>query len=369
MHGLYERGVVEVVPTNGPWIQVMAAWNGYRVWDYAGPAMTRFTLTDSPLVSPWNEILSQGLRRDPSDPAPFDEPMWCDRWIAEALLQGRKPFGRFELPFKDARKWCERARQAGLEYSFTRLQPDENGYPRALHISAGRVESYEELFDIRALVADYRSILPPEIVDDEVDALLDHRHETPALYAFVSYDAFARLPRSLRGLTLGYPPTATAGRILLDTHADVLIPDFPIHAQPSKELDPQVSVIPGCDHDHQARSQVSHDELVKACEPLVEFVDYYWRMEAALNRFTSRISGAYLADYPEALVAAFESHVRATSEDRYPRSEAVYAQLCCTLRYLGRDPSRLLHSLITPPLPAWLDRARLDRLPGRRREA
>ncbi len=354
LHGLYagQRAESEF----GSWTRILAVWHGYRIWDFTGPAMNGFR---SSLVSPWNEILSQGLLRDLADPSPYDGAAWSERWIAGALLSGRKPFGRFTLPLDEAQAWCIRARRVGLEYHRERV--DGN----ALHITAGREETYGELFELDALVAYYRDVLPPEAAETAAWGLLSHRKESPANHTFAGMDAFTELPRAVRGLTLGYPPLATARRILLESGGEneIEFPDVPL--DPGRPEPAPLGDVPVCDHDHPVPRFENHDDLVKACEPLTDLVSYYWQLDRELSMFAPRISGVYLADYPEALIAAFEAHARAASTDRYPRAEAVFAHMCCVLRHLGREPDELLRGLRPPSLRAP-GRGPLDRRPGRR---
>ncbi|NAS24584.1 hypothetical protein GT755_23195 [Herbidospora sp. NEAU-GS84] len=310
-------------------------------------------------MSPWNEVLSQGLLRDLADPSPYDGAAWSERWIAGALLSGRKPFGRFTLPLDEAQAWCIRARRVGLEYHRERV--DGN----ALHITAGREETYGELFELDALVAYYRDVLPPEAAETAAWGLLSHRKESPANHTFAGVDAFAELPRAVRGLTLGYPPLATARRILLESGGEneIEFPDVPL--DPGRPEPAPLGDVPVCDHDHPVPRFENHDDLVKACEPLTDLVSYYWQLDRELSMFAPRISGVYLADYPEALIAAFEAHARAASTDRYPRAEAVFAHMCCVLRHLGREPDDLLRGLRPPSLRAP-GRGPLDHPRGRR---
>ncbi|GAA2275120.1 hypothetical protein GCM10010149_17190 [Nonomuraea roseoviolacea subsp. roseoviolacea] len=209
MNGVYER----FLP--GRRIEVVAIWYGYVLSRCDGPRMPRFT---SPLVSAWNPVLAQGLTAGPTAPSPYRDEHWCDRWIAEALLYGRKPFGVFTLPVEEAMRWFARSGGTALVY---RARHAGEGLVRVV---AGSSEPYGRLFDMDALIADYRRALPGDLGEEEAEALAAHRASSPALGYVLSDDAegsFRRAPLSVRGLTLGYPPPETAARILAEKGARI----------------------------------------------------------------------------------------------------------------------------------------------------
>ncbi|MGW0803918.1 hypothetical protein [Nonomuraea sp. NPDC002799] len=204
MNGTYERRRAKRQ------IEVVTIWFGYTLSHWRGPRMPRFS---SPLVSAWNPVLAQGLTVDPQAPAPYRDELWCDRWIAEALLYGRKPYGAFTLPAEEALRWFAKSGGTGLVYH-ARTTGD------LIRVVAGTAERYGQLFDLNALIADYREALPRELAEPEAEALDEHRARSPALSYVLSDDAesrFARAPLAVRGLTLGYPPRETAARIAAGT--------------------------------------------------------------------------------------------------------------------------------------------------------
>ncbi|MEV0146867.1 MULTISPECIES: hypothetical protein [unclassified Nonomuraea] len=211
MNGVYERF------RPGRRVEVLAIWYGYLLSRCDGPRMPRFS---SPLVSTWNPVLAQGLTAGPGAPSPYRDERWCDRWIAEALLYGRKPFGVFTLPVEEAMRWFTRSGGTALVYRAQRAGGrDGEGLVRVV---AGVSESYGDLFDVDALIADYRRALPGDLAEAEAEALAAHRTSSPALRYVLRDDAeegFRRAPLSVRGLTLGYPPHETAARILAEKSA------------------------------------------------------------------------------------------------------------------------------------------------------
>ena len=191
-------------------VEVVTVWYGYALTRWQGPTMIRFS---SPLVSPWNPVLAQGLVVDAGSPSPYLDERWCDRWVAEALLYGRKPYGTFTLPVREALRWFGKSGGTGLVY---RAVAAGDGLIRVV---AGAAENYGHLFDLDALVADYEEHLPPELSKPQVAALRSHRPHSPALRYVLNPDgeaAFRRAPLAVRGLTLGYPPRETAARILAE---------------------------------------------------------------------------------------------------------------------------------------------------------
>ncbi|MGW3350535.1 hypothetical protein ACWDA3_45145 [Nonomuraea rubra] len=207
MNGTYER------PLPKRRVEVVTVWYGYPLSHWRGPRMPRFS---SPMVSAWNPVLAQGLSVDPHAPAPYRDELWCDRWIAEALLYARKPYGAFTLPAGEAMRWFAKAGGTNLVYR-ARLEAEADG--ELVRVVAGTSERYAQLFDLDALIADYREALPKELAEREAQALDAHRSSSPALNYVLTEDAeplFAQAALSVRGLTLGYPPRETAARILAE---------------------------------------------------------------------------------------------------------------------------------------------------------
>jgi hypothetical protein len=203
MNGTYER------PLPRHRVEVVTVWYGYALSHWRGPRMPRFS---SPMVSAWNPVLAQGLSVDPHAPAPYRDELWCDRWIAEALLYARKPYGAFTLPADEAMRWFAKSGGTNLVY---RAQLDGD----LVRVVAGTSERYGQLFDLDALIADYREALPKELAELEAQALDVHRSCSPALNYVLAENAealFAQAALSVRGLTLGYPPRETAARIIAE---------------------------------------------------------------------------------------------------------------------------------------------------------
>ncbi|GAA3676114.1 hypothetical protein GCM10022224_045440 [Nonomuraea antimicrobica] len=201
MNGTYER------PLPRRRVEVVTVWYGHALSHWRGPLMPRFS---SPMVSAWNPVLAQGLTVDRRAPTPYLDGWWCDRWIAEALLYGRKPYGAFTLPIDEAMHWFAKSGGTNLVY---RAQQTEDDLVRVV---AGTSERYAQLFDLDALISDYREALPREPAEREAQALDAHRSCSPALSYVLSEHAetlFAQAELSVRGLTLGYPPRETATRI------------------------------------------------------------------------------------------------------------------------------------------------------------
>ncbi|TYB70143.1 hypothetical protein FXF51_03435 [Nonomuraea sp. PA05] len=200
MNGTYER------PLPKRRVEVVTVWYGHALSHWRGPRMPRFS---SPMVSAWNPVLAQGLAVDPHAPAPYRDELWCDRWIAEALLYGRKPYGAFTLPADEAMRWFAKSGGTNLVY-----RAEVEG--ELVRVVAGTSERYGQLFDLDALIADYREALPKELAEREAQALDAHRPFSPALNYVLAENAealFAQAALSVRGLTLGYPPRETAARI------------------------------------------------------------------------------------------------------------------------------------------------------------
>lgn len=201
MNGTYERDLP------GGQVEVVTVWYGYALSRWHGPFMPRFS---SPMVSAWNLVLAQGLTAGPGAPSPYHDELWCDRWIAQALLYGRKPYGTFRLPAAEALDWFAGCGGTNLVYR-ARAEGD------LVRVVAGTSERYVHLFDLDALIADYREALPPELAEPAVAALDAHRPHSPALHYVLpenGEERFARAPLPIRGLTLGYPPRETAARLV-----------------------------------------------------------------------------------------------------------------------------------------------------------
>jgi hypothetical protein len=199
LHGGYQRllgdGQVDGV----------AYWHGHILWRWRGPAMLRFR---SLLVSPWNLIRGNGLTWDVDTGLPWslEDP---DRWIPHALLEGLKPYGYCGLSTGRARAWARRAELAGVTAHVAATDQ-----PGMVSVAAGRREPYQTLFDLDALLEDYRAVLPPDLFATQVLAPLEAAAgRAPGEFAG-DFAALEAQPLPLLGLTLGYPPSITAGAML-----------------------------------------------------------------------------------------------------------------------------------------------------------
>lgn len=175
----------------------VAAIDGWVVARWSGPRM----YWSSPLVSPWNPLLAQarvmGAFVDPGDP---------DWWTAEALLSGEKPAGYFALrPRRHMRRWVQDARAAGLVVRFDR---------RRCWAYAARSGALGDVYDLDALAAEYRRVLPRELAGEHLTALAD-LGDLDLLSAAEQHEEHSEV---IGGLALGYPPEVTAGWILSVAH-------------------------------------------------------------------------------------------------------------------------------------------------------
>jgi hypothetical protein len=195
MHGLYSRAAND--PELVDQLDGMAVLNGWRAGFWRGPAA--LATWSSPLVSYWHPLLAQGDGRlGPC--AHVDH----NRWTAEAVLGGWKPYGYLSCGRRYARE--VRARAADAPFPV-----DVSGYSRG-GIALARTAYLAELYPhIEQLLAAYRRVLPFETYHREVDSLahVDWRVR-PADFL----DDFGELeggPLARLGLVLGYPPLVTAG--------------------------------------------------------------------------------------------------------------------------------------------------------------
>ncbi|WP_433358685.1 hypothetical protein [Streptosporangium sp. CA-115845] len=100
-------------------------------------------------------------------------------------------------------------------YTFTRqsyLSGHEVRHDRLL-ITAARHETYSALFELDTIISSYRQALPPELAGREIEALIDHRHRSPADHLGLP-DALSDLKRAVCGLTLGHPIALTTALIM-----------------------------------------------------------------------------------------------------------------------------------------------------------
>jgi hypothetical protein len=194
-HGIYCR------PAGGGLTDWAAAVDGWMIWRWSGPRM-HWT---SPLVSPWNPILSRSLTLDELAFHAPDLGDW-ERWIAEAILTGRKPAGYFAIrPRRDMLRWVETARAAGIVVRF---------HIRGCWAFAAQPGSLGEQFDLAALAAEYRRVLPAELAEAQLAELPDVAEQD----VLTTAENFENHSAVVCGLALGYPPEVTAGLLLASRH-------------------------------------------------------------------------------------------------------------------------------------------------------
>ncbi len=361
LHGCHQRQVCASGLNEVPEIEGLAAWHGSRLWAWSGPEMPRF---HSPWVSPWNPILAQGLRFDHVERTPYRSSSWPDEWIAEALLQGRKPYGRFALPHKSALDWFAEAGAAGLVYRATRddspCRDAQGGLcePR-LHITASIVRPYGELFDLDALIADYRDVLPERLAAEQTEALLAHRDLSIGLTYVLADDADERFwaaPRAVRGLTLGYPPSSTASRILAD--ADGAEPVRVRRGSGGRAGAAAGGVfgahlrVPECAHNGRPHARVE-DMAATMVDTVLRWIDRSWPPDMPRGGYPGdaaelAASGYLIAIAYRAYVTAGPGRRVAIGDDPHLEDE-LHRYVCCLLRGLGKEPREI-------QLDAWYAR-------------
>lgn len=359
LHGCYQRRVCASGLGEVPEIEGLAAWHGSRLWAWSGPEMPRFR---NPWVSPWNPVLAQGLRFDHVERTPYRSGSWPDEWIADALLQHRKPYGRFALPHKSALDWFAEAGAAGLVYRATRDDsPGAAGLcDDRLHITASIAQPYGELFDLDALIADYRDVLPERLAAEQTEALQAHRDQSIGLLYVLADDADERFwaaPRAVRGLTLGYPPSSTASRILADADGAE-----PVRARGGQGLDGMadpsslnghpVLRVPECAHPGRPHARVE-DMAGPMVDTVVRWIDRSW--PADMPRGVYPDNAAQLARAGYMIAIAYRAYVTAPSRLRVAVSddphleEELHRYVCCLLRGLAKEPREI-------QLDAWYAR-------------
>lgn len=359
MHGVYER-VFRGAGTGPAYVEGVAAWHGRRLWTWSGPEMPRFR---DPRVSAWNPILAQGLRSEGVEETPYRTPAWCDEWIAEALLRNRKPYGRFALPYKSALDWFTEAGRAGLVYRATG-DDSGDGADRRLHIIAAIAQPYGEAFDLDALIADYQEALPPELAAPQIDALQRHRDESIALRYVLADDADERFwaaPRAVRGLTLGYPPTSTAARILAEAEPAAGMPHPrrlhpPVAAPRTSGHGPAKGTgngrtngrhmirVPECRHPGRPHARVA-DMTPTTLATVIRWIDRSWPVDMPRGMYPDNAVELERSGYLIAI--AYRAYVSSDPLLRVPISDDPAAEgelhryICCLLRGMSKDPREI----------------------------
>lgn len=372
MHGVYERVVRPVECGRPAYVEGVAAWHGRRLWSWSGPEMPRFR---DRRVSPWNPILAQGLRAEDAEQTPYRTPTWCDEWIADALLRDLKPYGRFALPYKAAMDWCAEAGRAGLVYRATPETPQgdaPDGADRRLYIVAGITQTYGEAFDLDALIADYQEALPEELAAPQIDALQAHRDRSIALLYVLADDADERFwaaPRAVRGLTLGYPPTATAARILAEAEPATVSPHPRRPYGPTGPLGgpgrilgngrtngPQMIRVPECRHPGRPHARVA-DMTPATFATISRWIDRSWPVD--MPRGTHPDSPAELERFGYLIAIAYRAYVSSDPVLRVPISDdpdlegELHRYVCCLLRGMGKDPREIHLDALYARRMAW----------------
>lgn len=207
MHGLYRKGVEHPPPQKNS-IAGVAIWQGWCQWSWIGLE----TWFKNAWLSPWNEILSKG-----GDTDPFTwqrAPGWSASWVAEALLSGLKPYGSFDCSPEQATQWTQLADAAGLAYKLTPLNTDKPDTRPKVTITAAVTLPYREIFDLEALIACYRMVLPPQLAEPQAHALHQLRDRPISMHVLADEDHLRTYPRAVRDTTLGYDPSITTARVL-----------------------------------------------------------------------------------------------------------------------------------------------------------
>jgi hypothetical protein len=351
LHGVYQRLVSPSGLGEVPEVEGVAAWHGSRLWSWSGPEMPRFR---NPRVSPWNPVLAQGLRFDHVERTPYESGSWPDEWIADALLQHRKPYGRFALPLKTALDWFAEAGPAGLVYRATRDHTPGSCDER-LHITASIAQTYGEVFDLDALIADYRDVLPERLAAEQAEALHAHRDKSIGLLYVLADDADERFwaaPRAVRGLTLGYPSCSTAARILADADAEEPVKRNGSRLNGSSVNGHPMLRVPECRH--QGGPHVKVAEMPAALvDTVVLWIDRSWPADMPRGVYPEDAeelarSGYMIAIAYRAYVTA-PSRLRVSISDDPHLEEEMHRHICCLLRGLSKEPREI-------QLDAWYAR-------------
>ncbi|MEV0733417.1 hypothetical protein [Polymorphospora sp. NPDC050346] len=209
MHGVYTRPAAAPLVNQ---VDQVAVINGRRCRAWRGPA----TLANwsHPLVSAWHPIIGQGHgrtgRRTWHDP---------DAWLRDAVLAGRKPGCYLEYDDDQARATTVLIAHNSLSLGVYRPAAG----PLYLGSTCGLADLYgaDRLTD---LVGRYYDVLPADLWHTHVLPIGDHLDTRPIDVLPV----FDELPLAVRGLVLGYPPVATAGWLLHQTHPWVELGSKPV---------------------------------------------------------------------------------------------------------------------------------------------
>jgi hypothetical protein len=358
MHGVYERRIGGVESGRPAHVEGIAAWYGSRLWSWSGPEMPRFR---DRRVSPWNPILAQGLRCEGVEMTPYRTPSWCEEWIAEALLRDLKPYGRFALPYKSAMDWFAEAGRAGLVYRATRDDPaDGDDGERRLYIVAAVARTYGEVFDLDALIADYQDALPEDLAAPQIDALQRHRDQSMGLLYVLADDADERFwaaPRAVRGLTLGYPPSSTAARILAEAEPTSGTPRTRRFLEPAAHPQPtglangtgrtngqQMIRVPECRHPGRPHARVA-DMTPATFATIVRWIDRSWPVDMPRGLYPDSALELERSGYLIAI--AYRAYVSGDPLLRVPIGDDPAAEgelhryVCCLLRGMSKDPREI----------------------------
>ncbi|WP_147269027.1 hypothetical protein [Sphaerisporangium album] len=185
-------------------------------------------------------------------------------------------------------------------------------------ITAGRCETYGQLFPLDDIMAAYRRALPADLAEREVEALQAHRDVPVARYVPRPADLLDA-KRSLSGLTLGHPVEITVMGIL----------------RAAGRREPAVP--PRCHHDgpHMRLRAMPSEIAVN----LLAFVRRHWAEEFS-GATVDSVEDLVRRDY--VLEVAYRRHL-GTPGHQFAGCLDVEAHqyLCCLLRGNGREPQEL----------------------------
>lgn len=204
----------------GPGIDGTAIVNGWQV-NWTGRARTdravwRFPRDPngragwafrSEMVSWWNPLITEawirGSRRGWVDP---------ETAVIDAVVQGRKP-AAWALITESMMCGVHAAVIAGDSLLRGRLTCRYDGPSGKVYL--GREGTYEDLFDLPALILDYRRHLPGDLADVQIRGIRDVARRRPL--DFMSANGELELdeePLAVQALTWGFPHQVTIGHLL-----------------------------------------------------------------------------------------------------------------------------------------------------------
>lgn len=216
MHGLYRRPILGL--SGGKWEDWVALWHGHLMSAWTGPAIT----VNSAMISPYNKLLARDADGYATATADTTRSAYYGRtrpdWVADALLTGRKPAGRFIAPVEVVGSWLSQAEIAGVGYVVHYLGSrcsTLTGSPLAV-VEAATHKPYDQIVDVDDLVSEYRATcLPHQMLEEQLEVLLRLR-DKPVSAHLTTGDLWDHMPPVVRDLALGYHPSMTATQIVAE---------------------------------------------------------------------------------------------------------------------------------------------------------